>query len=995
MGKVHGRQASIEIDFQFVLVQDDIYDPLLPPKALTSLAILSSISIPFTFHQLDTRVILKAPTRMAHNMLKTYYYNKRKHFLEPQELYDDWKRMLDTNHSPNEDWGHGNGNDRRHSSPLFGVVLDDDVQLISLLLDYGAQLEMYNLEGRTALQESIIESSQTAFRLLLDRGARPDTPIMSEFLRGGTALHIAVTEGLLDVSKTLLRYGANPGARTDAGWTPADIAVLDHQGKMLAFLLNEFDISTMARRESPGADIEDHGDQVAIASHLLEHGVRGTERRHLSFYQSHLSRMVSELAHTTNDTAELSKMLIRAMDDFLMTCSKSTNVWDRKLCDFCRRFETQDPTDLYETFQHHDDYASLVRSSGNGCNLCQLLVDALENHWCLLHQIDRKWMQRLGVSPLIRLQLERRRGFTSPLCEYRLVVTCGDKISFMDLDHVQKHVNAAVAETGPSDAKGTGSERSLAVAKAWLQRCEDEHPSCRRQSLGRLPTRVIDVGDESRPPRIYTSSAELEPYVALSYCGGQDRHLCLLSTNADEYHKGIPSTLLPRTIADAITITRSMGLKYLWVDALCILQDSAEDLNQEISCMGDIYANSWLTIAAKDSASTKGGCFIQRCWSNSALVPLNIRLPGRIIPDASEPFKRTINTRTSSINRVMAIPIHRSPSSDDPIPVLETRGWALQEEILPRRILNCGRNELSWTCIESICTERQPREQEVHVENKFQSAFRRVLVTGVAGYNLLYPIGGTKLFNHWLEGVENYLQRTISDPRDKLVAWTGLQGAIGRVLDDTPVAGIWREGYFAPSLLWKSSNKETGKVVKAFPCPSWSWASVSHPVTYEKLPSERNKEKHWISYDKFEHFPKVIAWSVDDQGRGGIHGHVTLRCKLLREDDMKCEKHHVEDFLNRPPKGRGKAEAIHYETHHDFPEAANVENSWLMPVRTKQYILTGKDTGRFIYDIQTHLLRLEKMSPRGADFRRIGLVITRSWANKWLEMAKEEVIRLF
>lgn len=66
-----------------------------------------------------------------------------------------------------------------------------------------------------------------------------------------------------------------------------------------------------------------------------------------------------------------------------------------------------------------------------------------------------------------------------------------------------------------------------------------------------------------------------------------------------------------------------------------------------------------------------------------------------------------------------------------------------------------------------------------------------------------------------------------------------------------------------------------------------------------------------------------------------------------------------------------------------------------MPVRTSGYILAGKDEGRYTYDINTHLFRLAKISPDRADSRRTGLVLTQTWANKWLEKVEDEVVRLF
>ena len=125
-----------------------------------------------------------------------------------------------------------------------------------------------------------------------------------------------------------------------------------------------------------------------------------------------------------------------------------------------------------------------------------------------------------------------------------------------------------------------------------------------------------------------------------------------------------------------------------------------------------------------------------------------------------------------------------------------------------------------------------------------------------------------------------------------------------------------------------------------------------------------------------------------------MDGYVTIRCKLQREADLDCERYVVKDFLNAPPQSQSGKEAIHFETHHDFEDAAAISDSWLMLVRTNQFIPGTKDRG-YKYDIETQLLRLERTSPDRADFRRVGLVVTRSWANRWLKCATEETVRLF
>ena len=536
----------------------------------------------------------------------------------------------------------------------------------------------------------------------------------------------------------------------------------------------------------------------------------------------------------------------------------------------------------------------------------------------------------------------------------------------------------------------------MAVAKAWLQQCEDEHPSCRRVELGRLPKRVIEVGSVSTEPRIYVSVRERLPYAALSYCWGPHENIRLLSTNIDAYTRCLPFAALPRTIGDAILVARSLGVKYLWVDSLCILQDSEEDLKQEVSYMDEIYANTWFTIAAKDSPSCTSGLFHRRNWPTSAIIPTEIRMPSLVIQQKTLIRDRAVNARTSCKNRLMALPRHYvyKPSADENTPVLETRAWTLQEELLSPRMLKCGVNELSWTCSKCSCTERNPEAESTASRQKWQYAVKRVLVTGFDNHGNLNRVDKEQVFNYWLEIVEDYLRRKLSKQRDKLAALAGCQRAIGKVLEDFPIAGLWARQFFAPSILWCVDNRRNDNLVISFRCPSWSWAFTSRPVNYIRHPSGTDDSRPWVWHHEVKYYPELVSWVVDDSGLHGIDGHMTVRCKLLREASLDCERYLVKDFLNAPPKSRGGKEAIHFETRHDFEDAAAISDPWLMLVRTNQFIPGTKDRG-YKYDIETHLLRLEKTSPDRADFRRIGLVITKSWANKWLSSATEETIRLF
>jgi hypothetical protein len=138
-----------------------------------------------------------------------------------------------------------------------------------------------------------------------------------------------------------------------------------------------------------------------------------------------------------------------------------------------------------------------------------------------------------------------------------------------------------------------------------------EHASCTVGMTSQVPTRVIDVGEAAlhEPIKLYASNGECVPYICLSHCWGDIQPLKTLLSTVENYRNAIESKSLLRTFRHAVSITRSLGIRYLWIDAICIIQDSEEDWAAEASKMASIYRNSYLTIAATWAPSSAHGCF--------------------------------------------------------------------------------------------------------------------------------------------------------------------------------------------------------------------------------------------------------------------------------------------------------------------------------------------------------------------------------------------------
>ncbi|OCL15185.1 HET-domain-containing protein, partial [Glonium stellatum] len=147
------------------------------------------------------------------------------------------------------------------------------------------------------------------------------------------------------------------------------------------------------------------------------------------------------------------------------------------------------------------------------------------------------------------------------------------------------------------------------IVRPWLDECVSSHDACRSRQRSHLPKRVISVGSHDHAPCLYESHGEESDYIALSYCWGLGRSLTTTKSSYAARVTGISWEDFPNTIRDAMIFTQNIGVQFIWIDALCIIQDDAEDWRVEAAKMASIYENALLTLSATASDSTNSGCF--------------------------------------------------------------------------------------------------------------------------------------------------------------------------------------------------------------------------------------------------------------------------------------------------------------------------------------------------------------------------------------------------
>ncbi|KAF2110863.1 heterokaryon incompatibility protein-domain-containing protein [Lophiotrema nucula] len=361
--------------------------------------------------------------------------------------------------------------------------------------------------------------------------------------------------------------------------------------------------------------------------------------------------------------------------------------------------------------------------------------------------------------------------------------------------------------------------------KRWLWACNESHSSCNLPKSTPLPTRVIDVGSPNVQPRLYTTSGESARYITLSHrwASPESRSKRLMTTksNIASMCSGIPIDDLPKTFLEAVEVTRALGIQYLWIDSLCVIQNDAQDKAHEVNLMMDVYSNAYLTLAADWSPHSDGGLYVS---------PRTIR-SGIDVPDSSG------NEHEILIGGAFDSAEYENCKARHNVSVLNTRGWVLQERILSHRTVRFGSYELQWTCaeLEGCQCERSPsppKDYEPLVPG-LETHFRELMEA--FGHRDTLHLVHRSLARRWNAIVSDYSQRELTFDEDRLSAIAGIAGKIP-ILRDDYVAGMWQVwlkaslGWYTP-LLPNWATKEHVRMPPSY-APSWSWASVIAPVMF-------------------------------------------------------------------------------------------------------------------------------------------------------------------
>lgn len=413
----------------------------------------------------------------------------------------------------------------------------------------------------------------------------------------------------------------------------------------------------------------------------------------------------------------------------------------------------------------------------------------------------------------------------------------------------------------------TADPRVIEKARGWITECITTHKECQIRS-GSIwhPNRLLDLqafpntGESIRKVRIVsvkggerrTDDPCMEgSYVTLSHCWGKLKFPKLTRGTLDTFRKGLPLEDLPLTFQHAAEICRNLQIRWLWIDALCIIQDDKglADWLQESATMDQVYANSYCNISATAAPDSSHGLFNARDTSTAWVESATVNTTG-LLHGAQGHVRCTILDLSFWDKYVDNAPVNQ-------------RAWVYQERLLAPRVLHWCHNQIAFECRQANWAESLPSglphfrtsfglltNSVSHKSIDLVAARRRRAIrrhgTGhqaqLEVVNDINAIDDTDrqilLYELWKHWVEVYTKTALKNQRDRLIAFSGIARMMSSTMEaegykEKYIAGMWKN-YLTQQLLWYVNEEDPGKYwlpnkdnrPEQYRAPTFSWAAV-------------------------------------------------------------------------------------------------------------------------------------------------------------------------
>lgn len=327
-------------------------------------------------------------------------------------------------------------------------------------------------------------------------------------------------------------------------------------------------------------------------------------------------------------------------------------------------------------------------------------------------------------------------------------------------------------------------------------------------------------------------------YVTLSHCWGSLDIFRLLSTNLEALRQELPLDKLTQVFRDAIDLARRVGVSFIWIDSLCIIQDSPEDWEQESAVMGQVYLNSWCNIAATGFKDGRAGMYVERDPKILKPIVLEIQARGEKVGISTE----VLQGRFYCMENPWSLDVENAP--------LNHRGWVYQERVLSPRILHLSSRQVFWECSTSEACEAFPSGLPGTFRSQFKFLMDLLLITKRIAvlasrapedkqreFAEILEQQEKEVFHTWWRVVKGYNRGQLTKFEDKLIAFSGVAQEVQVCFNDTYVAGLWAK-HLIQHLTWSVvpshshgyESWEQWTRPQFYQAPSWSWASINREV---------------------------------------------------------------------------------------------------------------------------------------------------------------------
>ncbi|KAK4183981.1 HET-domain-containing protein [Podospora australis] len=465
----------------------------------------------------------------------------------------------------------------------------------------------------------------------------------------------------------------------------------------------------------------------------------------------------------------------------------------RQLCDGCSVILSAPGTTASNSGSVELFLESLLYIRGTNCGFCQLVRDAV--------------FEELRLDPT--LELNPRSSFK---LQWHDTAAPGGRAGF-------KILGLRSAWIGFGDERKTSSRQlqtdtrrvyikarlqpvlNIQQVSGWINHCTANHKAClARQDRtfqelfpGLQVLRLIDVQNDC----LVETPPASERYVALSYVWGEIRDFTLTQANRQELMQ--PGTMskvwknIPVTIKDAIDLVRTLGLRDLWVDCICLMQNDAEDLNRGLEVMDRIFAQAWFTLVAACGHDANAGLPGVRPGRRKEQILLNMVAPG------------------------VSLGVFFGPDAYLRQSIYETRAWTFQVHVISGRILYFVDNQVFFRCQQAKYLETCEDHPNLAITSYLSEGTTR------------YPLGINQTdhpLGSYSDMLTQYTRRTLKNQSDILWDMAGVMRRFSEKLGSPTIQGM-PACALGRSLLFTGQNLHRRNGF-----PSYSWAGWQGKIQF-------------------------------------------------------------------------------------------------------------------------------------------------------------------